>query len=207
MSAPSVAWICFPLSPRLYKILSLIWVEIIITSCIKAAGRKLILWIKWKQRQAANFDAISIYTKLWCSLFLSALTSMQNMLDLIAPALIKPFITSSRKILFLLWPMVWGKLWPINHPSLSSLASLHASVLSSQRSLLPSRSILPRSKATTQSPASWFVALVLLGLWLAENSSRDGGAANKKQGAEWRELWGISYQESDYLVTFPRNLI
>ena len=89
--------------------------------------------------------------------------------------------------------MVRGKLWPINHPSLSSLASLHASLLSSQRSLLPSRSILPRSKATTQSPASWFVALFLLGLWLAENSSRDGSAANQKTGS------GVKRVERDQL--------
>ena len=53
-----VSRICLP--PRLYKMFSsLIWAEIIITSCIKAAGRKLILWIKLKQRQAAN---------LWCDL-------------------------------------------------------------------------------------------------------------------------------------------
>ena len=92
---------------RLNKMYSpLIWVEIIITSCIKAAGRKLILWIKWKQRLAANFDAISIGTKIWDAFYYFIHVKQAyafSMVNLIASALIEPFITSSRKKLFPLW--------------------------------------------------------------------------------------------------------
>ena len=57
---------------------------------------------------------------MWCILVRFNKYAL-NMVDLLALALIEPFITSSRKIiLFPLWPMVRAKLWPINHPSLSS---------------------------------------------------------------------------------------